>query len=341
VLYFHTTNILTRYSESELKELKESKQSQAPPACMYQPNIIKLNILKFKSDHPKSYEEECENFREKLHNLSLSSWDPKFLELLQNYNNGYYETTNQQPAARPVQFPAPNVQQQNLNCNNRRTSNFFQQPPPQVQVQAPAQQRRHVSWNNRIDERIIDKRQGNYQDRNVRSGYFDGIQSQGRPNQNQNQGNWNQSAGRYRYQQYYNNEPKLNAFQQPRNDPGFNPISQNSSGNSLDKDNSKETSMESKKTDDSETKKDGHLADDEEEEPEWFAMPVSRLDTIELRGFDDDVSTTTNGDDDSERAIVGKGIPPARSTPTKRRDFRFDEFSNHRGSSQNAVSIFS
>jgi hypothetical protein len=69
--------------------------------------------------------------------------------------------------------------------------------------------------------------------------------------------------------------------------------------------------MESKKTDDLETKKDGYLADDEEEEPEWFALPVSRL-----------------------------GIPPALSTPTKRRDFRFDEFSNHRGASQNAVSIF-
>jgi hypothetical protein len=71
-------------------------------------------------------------------------------------------------------FNRSNIQQQNY--NNRRTSNFFQQPPPQLQVQAPAQQRRYVSWNNRIDERIIDKRQGNYQDRNVRSGYFDGIQ---------------------------------------------------------------------------------------------------------------------------------------------------------------------
>ncbi len=51
---------------------------------------------------------------------------------------------------------------------------------------------------NPIDERIIDKQQGNYQDRNVCSSYFDGIQSEGRPNHNQNQGNWNQSGGRYR-----------------------------------------------------------------------------------------------------------------------------------------------
>jgi hypothetical protein len=93
-----------------------------------------------------------------------------------------------------------------------------------------------------------------------------------------------------------------------RDDLGFNPISQNSSGNSLDKDDSKETSMESKKT--------------EEEEPEWFALPVSRSDTMELLGFDDNVSTTSNGDDDNERAIVGKGILPAHSTPTKRSDFR-------------------
>jgi hypothetical protein len=52
--------------------------------------------------------------------------------------------------------------------------------------------------------------------------------------------------------------------------------------------------MENDKIDDSETKKDGYLTDDEEEE--WFALPVSRLDTIQLCGFDDDVSTTTNGD---------------------------------------------
>lgn len=160
VLYFHTTNILTRYSESELKDLKDSKQSQAPPACMYQPKIIKLNILKYNSDHSKAYEEECENFREKLNNLSLTHWDPKFLELLQKYNNGYYDTADKTQQQHPG--PGPNINNINFNGNRR---NFYQQ---QHQVQQPPQQSRHVSWNNRIDERIIDKRQGNYQDRSAR-----------------------------------------------------------------------------------------------------------------------------------------------------------------------------
>jgi hypothetical protein len=96
-----------------------------------------------------------------------------------------------------------------------------------------------------IDKKIIDKRQGNYQE-----------------TQSQSESRQLELIGRsYRCQQS-NNEPKMNAFQQPRNDPGFNPISQNSSGNSLDKDDSKETGIESKKT------------DDEEEEPEWFALSL-------------------------------------------------------------------
>lgn len=49
---------------------------------------------------------------------------------------------------------------------------------------------------------------------------------------------------------------------------------------------------------------------------------ITRSDTIELRGFDDDCSTTTYGDEDSEKSgqapISGKLNPPARSTPTKR-----------------------
>lgn len=90
VLFVHNTNILTRYDAGELLALKDCKQAQSPPSCMYSPHIIRLNILKYNSDHSQSYEKECENFREKLHNLSLTSFDPKFLELLSNYNNGLF-----------------------------------------------------------------------------------------------------------------------------------------------------------------------------------------------------------------------------------------------------------
>ena len=88
VLAFHSSkNILTKYNCTELKAIQDSKLAQAPPQCLYDPNIIRLNILKYSGQHPDGYDDECKSFREKLHNLSLSSWDPKFLELLNNYHN--------------------------------------------------------------------------------------------------------------------------------------------------------------------------------------------------------------------------------------------------------------
>lgn len=88
VLAFHSSkNILTKYNCAELKAIQDSKLAQAPPQCLYDPNIIRLNILKYSGKHPDGYDDECKSFREKLHNLSLSSWDPKFLELLNNYHN--------------------------------------------------------------------------------------------------------------------------------------------------------------------------------------------------------------------------------------------------------------
>lgn len=117
-------------------------------------------------------------------------------------------------------------------------------------------------------------------------------------------------------------------------------------------DDRKETSIDSSKRSDDSVRKDhgtmdGHIADDEEdgEEPEWLSYPVNRADTIELRGFEDEAAATntTNDDNESEQsgqAPVSKLKPPARSTPTKRREvkrtvdgsieFSFDEFSQRR-----------
>lgn len=97
VLACHSSkNILTKYNCTELKAIQDSKLAQAPPQCLYDPNIIRLNILKYSGKHPDGYDDECKSFREKLHNLSLSSWDPKFLELLNNYHNSllYPEIVN-------------------------------------------------------------------------------------------------------------------------------------------------------------------------------------------------------------------------------------------------------
>lgn len=77
---------LTRYDIAELKVLKEAKSSQEPPRCFYDPNIMRLNILKYKSHTPETVEAQMKVFREKLQNLMLNSWDPSVFHLLKQYH---------------------------------------------------------------------------------------------------------------------------------------------------------------------------------------------------------------------------------------------------------------
>lgn len=69
-----------------MEALKASRTAQSPPPCLYDPRVIRLNILKYQNSHPEDYESQMKTFRELLPNLSMSSWDPKVLELLNNYH---------------------------------------------------------------------------------------------------------------------------------------------------------------------------------------------------------------------------------------------------------------
>lgn len=86
VMHFSSNRSVTRYKREELEVLKESKTSQSPPLCLYDPKIIRLNILKYEQSHSEDYESQMKAFRELLPNLSMSSWDPKVLELLNTYH---------------------------------------------------------------------------------------------------------------------------------------------------------------------------------------------------------------------------------------------------------------
>lgn len=86
----------TRYQRLELMALKDSKSSQPPPLCQYDPKIIRLNILKYKQDHTEDYENQLKTFRNLLPNLSLSSVvDPKLMGLLNNYHISMNPEQNQ------------------------------------------------------------------------------------------------------------------------------------------------------------------------------------------------------------------------------------------------------
>lgn len=75
-----------RYDKEELKSLKNSQLSQSPPPCLYNPKIIRLNILKYTPGHSEDYEGQMKSFRELLPKLSLSNWSPSILDLLNNYH---------------------------------------------------------------------------------------------------------------------------------------------------------------------------------------------------------------------------------------------------------------
>jgi len=78
---------MTRYDIADLKKIRDSKLSQQPPSCFYDPNIMRLNILKYKNRHPEVIEAQMKAFREKLQNISCTGWDPNILHLLRNYHN--------------------------------------------------------------------------------------------------------------------------------------------------------------------------------------------------------------------------------------------------------------
>lgn len=86
IVLFSTSTNMTRYDKADLMSFKDRKESQQPPSCYYDPNIIRLNILKFKNQHTDEMEEQMKIFREKLQNLSFTGWDPNIRSLLRDYH---------------------------------------------------------------------------------------------------------------------------------------------------------------------------------------------------------------------------------------------------------------
>lgn len=78
---------MTRYDIADLKRIKDSKLSQQPPSCFYDPSIMRLNILKYKVQDPVVVDIQMKEFREKLQNISVTGWDPRIFQLLKNYHN--------------------------------------------------------------------------------------------------------------------------------------------------------------------------------------------------------------------------------------------------------------
>jgi hypothetical protein len=101
VMQFSTQTHLARYGRAEMLALKEKKLAQAPPACQYDPKVIKMNILKYSPQHSEDYESQMKTFRNLLPNLSLSSWDPKLLELFNNYQRSVLQPS---PQPQPLVF---------------------------------------------------------------------------------------------------------------------------------------------------------------------------------------------------------------------------------------------
>jgi hypothetical protein len=105
IMQFSTQTNLARYGRAELMALKEKKLAQAPPACQYDPRVIKMNILKYKQQHPDDYEDQLKTFRSLLPNLSLSSWDPKLLDLLTNYQRSVLRPQPEPPVFHGSEYP--------------------------------------------------------------------------------------------------------------------------------------------------------------------------------------------------------------------------------------------
>lgn len=87
MLYAVRPDSTMRYDRDQLLSMRESRQAQAPPACVYEPKIIRLNILR----HSPA---DCENnpvksIHELLPKLPFTgnwSLDPKLLNLLSTYH---------------------------------------------------------------------------------------------------------------------------------------------------------------------------------------------------------------------------------------------------------------
>jgi hypothetical protein len=132
-MHFSAYKRVTRYEKREMEALRESKSAQAPPLCAFDPKVIRLNILK---TQPDDYEDQMKTFRELLPNLAMNSWDPKVLELLNNYHKSLlfphnYGHNGENRKLAPTffeftRFPALRLQQLALNKPELQPKGFVE-----------------------------------------------------------------------------------------------------------------------------------------------------------------------------------------------------------------------
>lgn len=144
VMHFSTNRHVIRYQALELNVLKDAKLSQSPPPCLYNPRIIRLNILKYQQDHTEDYESQMRAFRELLPNLSMTSCDPKVLDMLNNYHRSLLFPHNyihngksrKQSSHSLARFLAHRLQQSTFTSNNQ----------PELQPTCVVGRSEAVSW---------------------------------------------------------------------------------------------------------------------------------------------------------------------------------------------------
>jgi hypothetical protein len=288
VMLYSSSNDMTRYDIADLKRIKDCKLSQQPPSCFYDPNIMRLNILKYKNRDPVVVDIQMKAFRDKLQNLSVTGWDPNILQLLRNYHNallnpfyngytGNYQNqqqqmfNQQQPQALPSQLPQPQFQP----CPDRVSLMEKQQA---VLDKIPSYDRKMNFFDNiTTTANIPPPRTMMNFDHRQQATFFK------RPNNNYN------NQQQQHQSNYHLRKPNSCASEQHGNSysssvgyfSGNDTKSSCGEESLLEKPSEKRTCFESnKKVEPSKT--------EDEKEPEWFNVPATLEDFIDLHGFSDE-----------------------------------------------------
>ncbi|XP_070505763.1 putative uncharacterized protein DDB_G0289263 isoform X2 [Chironomus tepperi] len=304
IVLFSSSTDMTRYDIADLKRIKDSKLSQQPPSCFYDPNIMRLNILKYKNRDPVVVDIQMKAFREKLQNLSVTGWDPHIFQLLRNYHNallnpfyngytGNYQNQQQQ-IFNQHQPPAFNQQPQ------------YQQPPPDqvllmekqqaVLDKIPSYDRKMNFFDNITTTANIPppRTMMNFDHRPSQATFFK------RPNNNQNQSNHIRKPNSCASEQHGSSYSSSVGY-----------FSGNESKSSFGEESLLEKPMEKQSCYES-NRKNEPRKDEEEKEPEWFSVPATLEDFIDLHGFsDEDVPEQQN--ENNRKAEPKKGADNQRN----------------------------
>ncbi|CRL07395.1 CLUMA_CG020368, isoform A [Clunio marinus] len=328
VMYYSSPNNVTRYDKDELMSLKSTFSAQSPPSCLYDPRIIRLNILKYKQVHPEEYENQMKAFRGLLPRLSMSSFDPKLLDLLNNYHRSLLLPCFQNYTGGKIN-DINNLRQSQRNNNQMPNS-------------------RNVSW---IDEKpYFDNH--NEELPYDRKNFFDNITTTASGLRTSRVGSGWLDNKKVRQPLQDIRSAKINSCSNERFNyhPGNHSIgsistyseSKSSCDDSLNKSSEKDESGFSNKLMSADDKSDnGNM----ESEPEWFSWPASRNDVIDLHGFEEDeelnksneskatsqsssqkCSPTKTKFEDFQGAARTEGCP---SVPVYRRTTQHDQFNQH------------